>query len=240
VLTDNYIYTDLAKYKLRNKLNGPVGFVQIFNDNKLVESKSNLVLGSGRSVGAQRLFNTNITEFFEELPDYTNHVVSHFGIGAGGATISGNTDYTLHGPHICDQSLYKPISLGNIGAYLNDTDDFEDPDKPELYNSSYVLKEIAEKSLIETQFPTNPLVDEEHICSYFTKVKCRCVVDGGEPSALNANESVQISEAGLYAVHKDYNNQDVSPDPVMFAHISFSPKFKEKEKQFGILWYILC
>lgn len=230
------VFDDLMIFKQQNKINLPVGWVQIFIDDKIVEEKSNLVLGGGREVGAQRLFGINTTEFYQMRPDYTNHIISHFAVGAGGCIITSTDDYTLTGPHICDESLSRPISLGNL-SYLDETIEYNDTTNP-LYSNKYSLKPIKEKVLRDTNFPTQPLVENEYICNHFTKIRCTCQLDIGEPNNLSSGQSIQISEAGLYAVNSDITLQN--RNPVLFARICFSPKFKEKEATFGIKWNILC
>ncbi|MFW6219357.1 MAG: hypothetical protein ACOC33_00685 [bacterium] len=232
---DNYIFNKLIEHKLKNKITSPVGYVQIFIDDKCVDESYNLVVGLGRAFTAQRIFNITTTEFYQQEPDYTNHIVSHFAIGAGGSVITSNDNYTLQGPHICDEHLYRPISLGDL-TYLNEKVDYYEEDNPYFHNQ-YCIKPLQEKVLVETRFPTQP-IEENSICSYFTRIRCICRVNSGEPGLLEDGHSVQISEAGLYAVNEDENLED--RNPVMFAHVCFSPKFKEKEKTFGLKWNILC
>lgn len=234
---EDIIYNQLIKFKINNNQIGPVGYAQIYLGGKLVEEKSNLVLGQGRSFVGQRIFDTNITDFYQEEPDYKNHIVSHFAVGAGGSVITSNDEYTLQGPHICDNSLYRPISLGNITSYLDSPNEYSEGNP--LYSHLNSVKQIEEKTLLETIFPSQETTEGQSICSYFTKVKCICRLQE-EPASLPAGQSIQISEAGLYAVKKDFEVLGEEPNPCLFAHICFSPKFKEKEQPFGIIWYILC
>ena len=232
-MSDNYQFEKLIDFKTNNNIIGPVGWAQIFLNDELVEEKQNLVLGQGRSFGAQRLFDINMTDQHQLIENYRNHVISHFGVGSGGSVITVDNQYTLQGPHICDDFLYNPISLGNIGLYLNEDRDYYIDN---LYNSHHCLKPIQEKVLLNTNFPTNPIIENQYICNHYTKIRCLCRLESGEPYNLSSGESIQISEAGLYAVNTDITN----PKPIMFAHICFSPKFKEKEGTFGIKWNILC
>lgn len=237
-VSDDHIYKKLEQYKTANSIAPPVGWVQIYYDNILVEEKQNLVLAQGRGVSSQRVFNTNLTNYYEEIEDFREHTVSHFAVGSGGAVITGDDAYTLQGPHICDPSLYRPISLGNLSLYLNDRHEYSEGDG-QLHNSEHSIKEIDEITLVSTDFPSQSQVETGPVCSEFTKVRCVCRLED-EPAALESGASVQISEAGLYAVRKDFEANNEEPRPIIFAHICFSPKFKEKEKPFSIIWYILC
>jgi hypothetical protein len=62
-------------------------------------------------------------------------------------------------------------------------------------------------------------------------MKCTCIVPSGEPNALAPGGTTKIDEAGLYFVS--------ASTPLLFSHICFAPKWKEKESTLTIQWYIL-
>ena len=236
--TDEYkIYDNLLKYKKENHIFGPIGLVKMFINNKLVLIKRNLVVAQGRGFVAQRIFNINVDKDDQIItPDWRQHYVTHFGVGSGGSVIVGNDDYTLQGPHICDKHIYRPISLGN-SLFLDEPKVYDEEDG--IHHNRHVLKQIDKISIINQTFPSQTFPEGDYTCEYHTKVKCECNIIPGEPGGLDPGESVQISEAGLYITKYD-QDANLYEDPYMFAHICFSPKFKEKESPLSILWYILC
>lgn len=198
----------------------PFGWVRVFLNHKLVHEGHNLVVAQGREFAAQRLFNTtNGTS----NPDWTSYIVSHFGIGSGGATVSGDS-VTLNGPDICDTHLYEPISLGDT-SYLNDPYSYDAGDG--IHKNTDAVKPITASGGSITLIPGN-----YENCTYYSTVKCICIVPSGEPIQLNAGESVEVSEAALYFVS--------GSDARMFAHICFPPKWKAKEDVLTIEWHIIC
>lgn len=232
---DEYkIYDQLIKYKKTNNIIGPMGYVKLFIKNKMVFEGPNLVIAQGREFVAQKIFNTLDTNDTHEVEDWRYHFISHFGVGSGGSVIVGNDDYTLQGPYICDTHLYRPVSLGNTD-YLNEQRPYDEGDG--IHRNEYVIKKIDNISLISQTFPSQTFPEGDPVCDQYTRIKCECRINAGEPIGLDPGESIQISEAGLYFTHFDGDNYS---NPYMFAHICFAPKFKEKESPLGILWYILC
>jgi hypothetical protein len=229
-MNDEYkIWDKLQQETAKRKLNyGPVGFVQLYMNRQLVEEKFNLVVAKGREFVAQKIFNVN-TFSSGVRPDWRGYTISHFGVGGGGAVADGDL-FTLQGPAICDAGMYRPITLGN-NAYLNDTSGY-DSGETSLYRYVDAVKPITIDGSITLESVQYPEGDPTPDCTAYTKVKCQCVVPQGEPSGLQSGASVQISEAGLYFT----SGQNVQ----MFSHICFSPKFKEKESELIIVWYILC
>jgi hypothetical protein len=227
---DYQIFDSLSKQQGTKR--GPVGWVQIYlnsqvdpetktliSGNKVFEG-NNLIVAQGRSFVAQKLFNT------AGAPDLRSYTVSHFGVGANGATVNG-TAVTLLGPNICDTAMSAPIKLN--ASYLNEpSNTIGSPNT--LYNYQGAVKPILTNGSI--------LIEDEDYssggqnCTYGTKVKCTCTVPEGEPTGLSAGQSVPISEAGLYIVS--------GSTAKMFAHICFPPKWKAFEDQFSAVWYILC
>ena len=82
---------------------GPIGWVEVLLNHKKVFEGNNLVVAQGREFVAQKLFSAIEIEDGARA-DWRNYSISHFGIGSGGATASGDS-YTLLGPFICDQYL---------------------------------------------------------------------------------------------------------------------------------------
>lgn len=210
LVNDDYkIFDKLAEQsKQKTTKAGPLGWVRAFMQHKNQKERelffegSNMVVAQGRYFVAQKLFNIADTG----ITDYRNHIISHFSVGAGGATVDGDA-VTLLGPHICDTSLYKPIGLGSTH---NEPGNFDNTvlaeDLRDLYTSYGAVRPIDNISLVMEDYEESGIG-----CSYKTKVKCECVVGAGDPPALMINGYVPISEAGLYFVNGN--------DAQMFAHV---------------------
>ncbi len=190
----------------------------------------NLICAKGREFAAQKLFEVNAVEDATLRPRFYDYKVSHFGVGCGGATVTG-LDATLLGPMISDSALYKPISLGDE-TYGPDPSKYSDSNNP-IITFKNAVKPIATDGIVylePMQYENSP--------DYYTKVKCTCVVPLGEPSALDAGGSIPISEAALYFVNSAAN-MDEPQKYQLFSHICFPPKWKAKEDILTIFWYIL-
>jgi len=231
-MSENIVMNHNEDYKIWDSLRdtakkqrGPVGWVQMYLDKKKVFEGNNLIVAQGREFVAQKIFNINNKEDASLRPDYRNHTISHFAVGSGGATVAGD-DVTLNGPEITDTYLAEPISLGDA-AYLNEPSSYTaSGESPLVHTYEDAVKPITTHGELFLEPVTYDATE------YYTKVKCSCIIPAGEPSVIDAAASVEISEAGLYFV----NGSDVK----MFAHICFAPKWKEKESQLTIYWFILC
>ena len=235
---DEYSIFDKLKFQVDNDRNNHLrnirGWVQVFMDQNKVFEGPNLIVAKGREFVAQRLFELNTAEDNNSRPDFFNYKISHFAIGSGGATVSGNMDVNLTGPLIADTGLYKPIILGDQ-TYLTDPSGYIDNTQSPVINSaSHAVKPISVDGSIVLES-----VPYDGSPNYYTKAKCTCTVPPGQPSALAPGASVPISEAGLYFVNTALADTDVKKVQ-MFAHICFAPKWKELEGTLTILWYILC
>ena len=191
------------------------GWVRIFMHKKFEDKGKpvfegpNLIVGNGREFSAQKLFNTNSGS----SNDWKNYIISSFGVGSGGATIS-DSQPVLNDPTLDDTGLFSPISLN------------ESYDTEQSSSTVGVVKPITNAGSIV-------LMDGDYgTGTYYSKVKCTCVVNDGEPTSLAFGESQQISEAGLYFTSGTNNN--------MFSHICFSPKWIELSSVFTIEWMIIC
>jgi hypothetical protein len=214
IYQDEYtLYDKLSEYKRNKNIIGPLGWVRAFLNDQLVVDKPNLVVAQGREFVANKTFEVNVVEDGSTRPDYTSYKISHFGIGSGGSSVVGD-QVTLLGPDVCDTSLYSPIALSDGGVYLTEPSGVD-----------YVLKPITTDGSI--------YLEAGNLCSpdYYTKVKCTCRVIASEPTTLQAGDSVKIDEAALY-----FSNGTTSR---IFSHICFTPKWKEKESEFVLIWYIL-
>lgn len=227
-ISDKKIFNKMQQYALLNSGTGPLGWVKIFmqkNKNakkELIYEDHNMIVAQGRYFVAQRIFN-----FTDNVKDYRNYNVSHFAIGGGGATINGD-NVTLLGPNVCDTSLYKPITLNSTHNEPGNFDngDISD-DLKDIYTYVGAVKPISSLKMVTEEYE-----DLGTTCAYKTKMKCECVVAGGEPSTLTPDGYIPISEAGLYMVN--------GSDAQMFAHVCFAPKYKELDSVMTIEWYILC
>lgn len=225
MLNQDIIYKE--DYKIFDKLaenkqsNGPIGWVRIFLNTKhgmVYDEGSNLVIAQGREFVAQKVFDTNLYSGGTR-PDWRNYKISHFAVGAGGSTVLGSPPtVTLNGPYICDTTLISTTSLGTAG-YLTEPSGTVLSVKPIISDggSSY-LEPVS-------------YTGGSGSCSYYTKMKCTCIVPSGEPTTLAPGGTTKIDEAGLYFVY--------SASVYMFSHICFAPKWKEKESTLTIQWYIL-
>ena len=226
---DDYeIFDRLSDYKKKNPKLGPLGWVEVYLNSRKVHKGPNLVSSQGREFVAQKIFNI-IQYDGGTRPDFRNYVLSHFAVGSGGATVGSGGTVTLLGPYICDNKLNEPIQLGNT-SYLNEPSNYDASDGIHIYTDS--VKPITTDG--ELNLESEPYSGDVD-CTNYTKVKCVCRIPAGEPTGILAGESVQISEAGLYFV--DPNNDD---NVRLFSHICFPPKWKEKESDLTINWYILC
>jgi len=231
--SDEYKIFDQLKNASRQKSKaGPLGWVRAYMQNKgdltrkLFFEGPNMVVAQGRYFVAQKIF--GIADGSDETAvDYRPFTISHFGVGAGGATVSGDS-VDLLGPHICDISMYKPIGLGGglNEPIIYDNSALRD-DLKELYTSYGALKPISSFTLVSEDYE-----ETGESCEYKTKVKCECVIDSTEPPALQVTGYVPISEAGLYYTYGNTAR--------MFAHVCFPPKYKELESTITIDWFILC
>ena len=223
---DDYkVFDALVQQGKKEPKRGVLGWAQVLVNNKKLFEGPNLVVAQGREFVAQKLFNTNLFEGGNRQ-DFRNYNISHFAIGSGGASASG-ASYTLLGPYICDNALNQPIQLGNT-SYLDEPSNHNSGDNIHVYSDA--VKPISTDGEII-------LESDDYgggACTFYTKVKCVCKIPAGEPSGILSGESVQVSEAGLYFV--DQTTEDVK----MFSHICFPPKWKEKESDLTINWYILC
>lgn len=210
LMDDHQIFDFLASQKnpfLR-------GWVRMFihknmqNKGNPVVDDPNLVVGRGREFNAQRLFDMN-----GPSNDWKDYVITGFGIGRGGASISDG-EPVINDAILDDSGLYSPITLND--SFNSETSS----------GANGVVKPIRTDGSIQLMdggFGEN---------TYYSKVKCSCVIKSGEPTSLSPGESQQISEAGLYATNGSNN--------ILFSHICFAPKWKESESNLTIEWYIIC
>lgn len=234
---DDYKIFDKLAFSANKHRCGPLGWVQVYLDNKKVHDGPNLVTAIGREFVAQKIFENilylNDESIEQQREDFRGYKISHFAVGSGGSTVEGE-QVTLLGPEVCDTGLYKPISLGDV-SFLNEPGNSSD--LTELHKKENSLKPILFNEGSVYLEPREYIKENSNLtCTNYTRVKCTCIVEPGYPSALTAGQSVQISEAGLYFV-----NPQLNPiTPKLFAHICFSPKYKELESKLTIYWYILC
>lgn len=220
---DQVAIFDKLEQQIRKGI-GPLGFVRIFLQTKnglIYDEGFNLVVAQGREFVAQKIFGSYVYSGGSRT-DWTNYKISHFAVGSGGSTIGGGGTVTLNGPYICDTRLLTATSLGTAG-YLTEPGGTTLCVKPITASGGSIYLEPQSFS-------------GGGSCTYYTKMKCTCIVPSGEPTSLPAGGTTRIDEAGLYFVQ----NAGVGPTTNLFAHICFAPKWKEKESTLTIEWYILC
>jgi len=221
IVKEDYKIFDKLADEMNNGLRGPLGWVQIYLQTKnglVYDEGPNLVTAQGREYVAQRLFASNAYSGGSR-PNWTSYVLSHFAVGSGGSVVSGSPPtVTLNGPYICDTRLITATSLG-VAGYLT-----------EPSGTSLAVKAITASG--GSRFlESNSYSGGGTSCTYYTKMKCTCIVPNGEPSTLAPGGTTKIDEAGLYFVS--------GSSALLFSHICFAPKWKEKESTLIIQWYIL-
>lgn len=221
MVSEEYKIFDRLENEMRRGARGPLGWVQIFLQTKkglIYDEGWNLVVAQGREFAAQRIFNSYAYSGGSR-PDWTAYVLSHFAVGSGGATIAGSPPaVTLNGPYICDTALISATQLG-VAGYLTEPGGTTLAVKP-------ITASGGSKNLEAVAYSGGGTS-----CSYYTKMKCTCIIPAGEPTSLAAGASTKIDEAGLYFVSGSTTK--------LFSHICFAPKWKEKESIMTIQWYIL-
>ncbi len=229
---DDYkIFDKLAAGANKKQTRGPLGWVQVYMNDKNLQNKTpdfeggNLVVARGREFVAQKIFAVNDFDGGSRT-DWRAHQISHFAVGSGGATVNADV-VTLNGPFICDTGLYEPVSLGN-SSFLEEPSAYNGGDDVHVYIDA--VKPILTDGSITLE--SDEYTGGSSTCNYYTKMKCVCSVVDGEPATIAAGAAVEISEAGLYFTN--------GTDAQMFSHICFPPKWKEKESNITIIWYILC
>jgi hypothetical protein len=237
--TSDVIFQNLYKERIIKK--HPVGWFQLFDlnkRNKLIYENHNLVTGIGRQYVSQKIVTSSLTETpsgysLTELPSGCDNLrlyeLTHYAFGGGGAVYSGSIDdYDLTGPDVCDENLSRPITF-NVESYLDDPGNVDELD--DIHVSSKSVKPINSGNnsyeYFLREYPT-----DDPVCSYYTQFQFTLFKEEGEFGPLEAGESVQVSEAGLYITYES--------SALLFARICFPPKFMEKEAQYGIEWYVLC
>jgi len=201
------------------------GVVRLFENGKLVdECMENLVVANGRKFVAQRLFGTR----HPSDPPVFDWEISHFGVGSGGATISGS-NVNLVGPETCDLDLNTPIPFS--GSPVNTAHLTSPGDAIRgIVPSPYTVKSIEPSGL------TDIILTNDIDCAYgptYSYVRAVCVKSISEPNYLpNESDYIMINESALYLSD--------GTDTEIFAHICFPPKYIEKKSEFVIEWFILC
>lgn len=222
LINEEYKIFDRLAHQLDRGKRGPLGWVQIFLETKkglVFDEGPNLVSAQGREFVAQRVFNSSTPS----ANNWTAYTISHFAVGSGGSTVSAPPPVvTLNGPYICDTHLITPTSLGTAGYLTEGATTLAV--KPITASSGSLALESVTYS------------GGSGSCSYYTKMKCTCIIPGpvsGEPTSLAPGATTKIDEAALY-----FTNGGVGT-PLLFSHICFAPKWKEKESTLTIQWYIL-
>jgi len=197
-----------------NTVNYRKNFARVVLDGEVVDVVNNMVVLPGSAFIAQKLFG-KVPSGEEDL---RNFHITHFGIGSGGSTSSGG--YTvLEGPDLCDTDLLSPIQI--------------DPGNSSFLTSPrgvpYACKPIEQDGYFE--FAAKPGINCDST-TYYTIMKCYCVINRSEPTFLAPGETVKVDEAALYYTY----NQETR----LFARITFSCKNIEASTNFIVEWFIIC
>jgi hypothetical protein len=247
IYKDDYQIFDILANKQQKFKTGPLGFVKIFLKHKdgtlIYDEGFNLVIGQGREFIAQKISNCVLTgdESGLRSSDWTNCAVTHFGIGSNGSIINTDDSIDLRSPNITDVSLYNAISLG-VNTYLTELGGSNDALGGTANPTSYAIKPVTQDGGSVVLYPQKYYTVPNQTSIYstnYTQIKYTCKLSGGisgEPQSLLPGKAQKIDEAGLYFV----NSLGSGTVAKLFAHICFAPKWKEKESDFKIEWYILC
>lgn len=221
IIKEDYKIFDKLANKMNHGARGPLGWVQIYLQSKhglVYDEGPNLVVAQGREYVAQRVFN-GYAYNGGTRPDWTSYIISHFAVGSGGSVVTGSPPVvTLNGPYICDTSLITATPLG-VSGYLT-----------EPGGAALAVKQITTSGGTK-YLESSTYTSGGSSCTYYTKMKCTCIIPAGEPSSLAPGATTKIDEAGLYFVS--------GTTAKLFSHICFAPKWKERESTLTIQWYIL-
>jgi len=223
------ILKKLQRERLRQ--GNPVGWFQLYENEKSIYENHNLVVGHGREYLAQKT--TSVTPVPSGVTDFRDYDLTHYAFGAGGATVDGLT-YTLLGPNVCDTGLEIPISF-NIDGFLDEPSEYVGSE--DIYTYIKSVKPIVYPSghnTYENIVRDYPLDDPE--CFHYTQLVLTIYKEAGEFDLVESGGAVPVSEAGLYITNVGSGGTDAK----LFARICFPPKFMELEAQYGIEWYILA
>lgn len=222
VIEEFKIFDNLA-HQMKKGAVGPLGWVQIYLQSKnglIFDEGPNLISAQGREFVAQKVFHSCATDVGYR-DNWTDYVLSHFALGDGGTSISGTPpSIQLNGPYICDTSLISAVSLDGA-SYLTEPGPSQIP---------MCVKPIVSGGG-STHLVSYGYSGGGSTCTYYTKMKCTCIIPAGEPGNLSVGEAIKFDEAALYFVS--------GVDAKLFSHICFPPKWKEKESILTIQWYIL-
>jgi hypothetical protein len=245
IYKDDYQIFDILANKQQRLKTGPLGFVKIFLKHKdgtlIYDEGFNLVIGQGREFIAQKISNCILTgdETGPRSSDWTNYAVTHFGVGSNGSIINTDNSIDLRSPNITDVSLYNAISLG-VNTYLIESGGNNIIGS--VSSTANAIKPIIQDGGSVVLYPQKYYSvpnDTSFYTTNYTQIKYTCRLSGGvsgEPQSLLSGRAQKIDEAGLYFV----DSLGTGTNANLFAHICFAPKWKEKESDFKIEWYILC
>jgi hypothetical protein len=195
-----------------------------------------MTIGTGRQFAAQKLFGLE-----KELPltsassliNPSNFKIDSFGIGKGGSTINLSGAVTIISPSVCDLALNSPLSINNLA-------------KDDSSGNKNVVKMI--KSSLASTSPVGNIElisssSSEYVAcpsTYYTIVKCTCIVGPNEPmgldSILDTGKVEKVDEAMLFATSNEISEAAVV---IPFAHICFAPKYIEPESILTIEWNVI-
>ncbi|RLA79660.1 MAG: hypothetical protein DRG78_12510 [Epsilonproteobacteria bacterium] len=228
---DNFSIDDAISHTGQGKTSPFRGMVRVYKDG-LLETKgtkngwiNNMTIISGREFGAQQLFNAIPAGNQSLIGDLRSHKIDSFGIGSGGYIVGTNETLTAQGPELFDSGLYNPVAINSAAI----ADPQGTPNIVKKIDTAIIDGLPGSIELIQNDSYIDGLGNN----GYYTTVKNTCVIDAGEPTFLNAGESVKIDEAVLYMT--DATN--INPFP--FARVTFPPKWIELESQLIIEWYII-
>lgn len=230
-MNDTLVVHDLYNIitEKRKKQTSPfLGLVRIFENGVLNTDQAsdgwltNMTIAKGREFAAHSIFRKQFHPG-TIIGDASTFKVDSFGIGSGGSNVDIDDNVTLNGPSVCDIDLNSAIAI-NTNSLPNSIGVAEVVKKIEVAGPGNLAGSITGEISTNSEYAA--------CASYYTIVKCICVIDSQEPTYLNPGDVVKIDEAMLYAT-------STTNQVVPFAHICFAPKFIEKESVFTIEWYVI-
>jgi hypothetical protein len=193
---------------------GPKGFVEVYevqpNGEKVLVSKSNLILYLGREWVAQRIMNLNNPS----VTPTKDEILYWFGLGDGGVDPADPLDPIA--PIITDTDLYSRLMINATDASCSDY---------HVTGVGYPDTGYYKKYFDSVEFEQDNLNDDKWLV---IKITFTVGVD-------DANGGL-ISEAGLFSAESDSGGY---PGPFsIFARVTFPTIIKTDDRQLIFRWYL--
>lgn len=218
---DNCI-VDKTKFEKdsNNKNRAPLGFVEIYEDEKLV-GKHNLVLYYGREWIVQRAVDTNNTQ----VTPTQNEALYWFGIGSGG-TASGDP-LTPLSVDSSDTELSQAVPIHVNDAPTSSTyTDRRDGSPGNYYKKAY-------DSVAFNQDPAN---DNKYLITKITVIIDND--DCNDTTLVSGKYNNHLNEAALYVCSTSQGGQSQTGPWNIYSRVTFPTIVKDSSRQLTLIWYL--